>query len=475
MELMEIAGNITEMDVSGFERSQATIDRAYQRMSALDRQLNSWYSRLPEPLKWKPENIATAPSSLFLLHQQYHSNLILLHRPFALYSESQSPTTQRDLGAPESKIPATSRRVSTRHAIQIARIFWQHRQKFDHRKVFVTGMQHAGTASVALISALATISQPASRESNMQYLDLLYTSLSEMSFIYQPAEKMAQMLQTVMEELRVRPLSGPSLRFDGLFNGDSVVPTRRSSRSDDEDKEQQQSNKRKQSYTAQPTDVPIAEEREIQSHSIYHQQAYSSQLSGHDQRTTPASRTSYVIPPPSGDLWPSLSADVSYLDHPLVNTRGFQPPMQGWISSNAFAASPSTTMGQSQQYAEHRGSVDGGSQRQPLDYYELFRDPNAQSMEFPPMSTATNSQEQQQQQQPQRSLSGHQVPTLNSMYTPSRTPGPGPPPPPPPLAMNNMSDQSHAQQSGGGYGAAQDGMGAHYGAYWGKSSGSRTG
>lgn len=144
LDLMELAGKITEnMDPhrsqTAISDSHTAIDRnQYIRMAALDREFSSWYARLPEQLLWTPNNIATAPFSFFLLHQQYHSSLILLHRPFALYDDQASNENE-----PDDHFSTLSRTVCTKHAIRVARIYWQHRQRFDTKQIFITGMQHA--------------------------------------------------------------------------------------------------------------------------------------------------------------------------------------------------------------------------------------------------------------------------------------------------------------------------------------------
>jgi hypothetical protein len=155
--LMELAGKITEnMDPHRSQNatsdSHAAVDRnQYMRMAALDREFSSWYARLPEQLRWTPANIATAPFSFFLLHQQYHASLILLHRPFALYEDQAGNES-----GPDDHFSALSRTVCTKHAIRVARIYWQHRQRFDTKQIFVTGMQHAVCRNSCLPSILPT-------------------------------------------------------------------------------------------------------------------------------------------------------------------------------------------------------------------------------------------------------------------------------------------------------------------------------
>ena len=146
LDLMELAGKITE-SIDPKTPIDVNIDRnAYLRMAALDREFGNWYARLPEALRWTPENIKSAPFPFFLLHQQYHSALILLHRPFAMYDDPSNSDSD-DVNGPENHFSTLSRTVCTKHAVRVARIFWQHRQRFDTKKIFVTGMQHAVCSS----------------------------------------------------------------------------------------------------------------------------------------------------------------------------------------------------------------------------------------------------------------------------------------------------------------------------------------
>ncbi|KAF2119711.1 fungal-specific transcription factor domain-containing protein [Lophiotrema nucula] len=225
LDLMELAGKITENMDPRSQQPDSVIDRnQYLRMAALDREFSNWYARLPESLRWTPANIATAPFSFFLLHQQYHSSLILLHRPFAMYEDSH-PQGYEGSG-PDDHFSALSRTVCTKHAIRVARIFWQHRQRFDTKEIFVTGLQHAGTAATALVAALAFIKDPNDRNNNMQYLECLSAALQDMAYTYVPAERMSTVLRAVMIELR----GGPAENNFKLYKPKSaVVPARRGS------------------------------------------------------------------------------------------------------------------------------------------------------------------------------------------------------------------------------------------------------
>lgn len=237
LDLMELAGKITEIGGSLSHNLQTFNHEVYTRVSALDAELSRWHGRLPPQLRWTNENIQTAPFSFFLLHQQYHCTLILLHRPFALYnSPSSSPhSADSDISnsfsnggheQTDNLFSTLSRNVCTTHAIQISRIFWQHRQRFSTSQIFVTGIQHAGTAAVSIIAALSYLTDPAERRSHMQYLECLAAALADMTSTYKPAESMSAVLKSVMDELQ------DGMEGYSLMNG-TVIPARRGSTSID--------------------------------------------------------------------------------------------------------------------------------------------------------------------------------------------------------------------------------------------------
>ncbi|KAM5342813.1 hypothetical protein ACJ41O_013779 [Fusarium nematophilum] len=291
IELMELAGRIVETrDLTAsnsgsdqynmFAASEAE-DNRYLQVINLDRQLQNWYRRLPDHLAWKPSNIKTAPYSFFLLHQQYHVTMILLHRPWARYgsitgdgaSTGSHPSPDGDrmastnsadtmghhlgpmadghslgMGDPHTFVhdsrTSLSRSICTQQAIRVARIFWQHRQRFDGRKIFVTGIQHAGTAAIALIAALAHQRNEPDRRTYVGYLEILSDAVGDMSHTYHPASRMDDLLKAVLEQIRSsmgeppRPRSGSTSHHaangvngangggrSGLsFNSDTAAP-----------------------------------------------------------------------------------------------------------------------------------------------------------------------------------------------------------------------------------------------------------
>ncbi|KAI5360831.1 hypothetical protein Slin15195_G087470 [Septoria linicola] len=208
IELMEIAGKIVEEAEfrKNHDTSQSPDQPAYFKMAALDREIHNWAARLAPELRWNEENKLNAPLSYYLLHQQFHAVLILLHRPFARYDDAGS-TDPEEANALDSHFSQASREICTKSAVMMARMFWQHRQRFDGKTIFCIGMQHAGAAATALIAALAYMPDAAERHNNLHHLEVLHAALQDMTHAYSPAEQMAAVLNAVMTELRGGPIS----------------------------------------------------------------------------------------------------------------------------------------------------------------------------------------------------------------------------------------------------------------------------
>ncbi|KAL1841902.1 hypothetical protein VTJ49DRAFT_6424 [Mycothermus thermophilus] len=231
-ELLELAGRVADFQntISGGAHvfpSKAAEDRAYLHFVGLERLFHNWYRRLNETdLAWRPVNIKNAHAGFFLLHLQFHACMILLHRPWAKYGpllsldgaaagrypSPESPTTEDGTatGFPSwmaslqhhDNRASMSRSMCTQHAIRIARIFWHHRQRFDARRVPLAATQHAGTAALALMAALAHKSAELDHQSNLRYLQVLSAAIYDMSHLYQPAARMYQLLKTMLVEIR---------------------------------------------------------------------------------------------------------------------------------------------------------------------------------------------------------------------------------------------------------------------------------
>ncbi|RVX71598.1 hypothetical protein B0A52_03782 [Exophiala mesophila] len=362
IDLMEIAGKITEI----MDQAARLDDRVnpnhhvFVRMANLNRELEIWYTRLPKNLQWTPQNVQSAPFSFFLLHQQYHVAMILLHRPFARYDEIQ-PVADGNMEdyepQPNMHMSSMSRSICTQHAVRVARIFWQHRQRFDTRHIFVTGMQHAGTAAIALIAALASLKDSSSRDANMHYLECLAAALQDMSETFQPAELMSTVLQAVILELRAS-LPQPKQA--------KIIPARRESTANDEESERFMPSKRHQSFRNSPprtmsqSFIPTPQVTAPAGISELEQQQQQTLI---DTSTREASEVrlanatsmdGFVVVTPRAEpvniegAWPTLTTDTSALDYPMFtnsNRPQFQamsttPHRSAWMGAETPAVSP---------------------------------------------------------------------------------------------------------------------------------------
>ncbi|KAK4154007.1 hypothetical protein C8A00DRAFT_43183 [Chaetomidium leptoderma] len=218
-ELLELAGKVADFQnsIDGAAHlfsTKGAEDRAYLHFIGLERLFHNWYRRLPENLTWKPVNIKSAPMGFFMLHQQpwaKYGPMSLDGAVAARYPSPESPGREDGTGRlPSWMAPlphhdnraSMSRSMCTQHAIRIARIFWHHRQRFDARRVVLTAVQHAGTAALALMAALAHKSAELDHHSNLRYLQVLSSSIYDMSHLYQPGARMYQLLKTMLVEIR---------------------------------------------------------------------------------------------------------------------------------------------------------------------------------------------------------------------------------------------------------------------------------
>ncbi|KAG9235559.1 fungal-specific transcription factor domain-containing protein [Amylocarpus encephaloides] len=336
LDLMELAGKIAEIRDNPTSHETQDVDKAnaaYLYVMNLDRQLQTWYRRLPDNLVWKPENIQTAPFSFFLLHQQYHCSLILLHRPWAKYEDPTPPSSDDGYAHPSSDdspdLDTTdnhsflSRSICTRQAIRVSRIFWRHRQRFDTRRIFVTGIQHAGTAATALVAALAFIKNVNDRKNNMQYLECLANALGDMSYTYQPAASMSSILRAVMVELREadRKTPPPDFRSDfGRGSGSVLIPVRRESTNDNEDLRTFKKRQLSKPSSSRPTNMFALTPAPVLQQTFAPTPASNPLAFPLDNNSSAGEGYVVITPRSERAAWPSLNGDLNALDYPMAFT-----------------------------------------------------------------------------------------------------------------------------------------------------------
>lgn len=257
MDLMEIASKITEIaDQSWKFDSEDSPSYLYASMANLNRELDDWYTQLPRPLKLTKDNVQTSPPSLFLLDQQYHANMILLHLPFAkLRADKTVPKPCADLllgepaVQPGAQFSSVSRAICRKHALCVIQTVQQQRQRFKTGKVFGFGLHHLGTAAIALlvVIGLSDASLHANAD-NMRHLESVIALIEDLSRTYQLAERMSTVLKTAVTELRARL---PLHREDGGY-----VPARCDSMTVNGTEQQRPNKRRRTSNCPQYTPSP---------------------------------------------------------------------------------------------------------------------------------------------------------------------------------------------------------------------------
>lgn len=204
---------------------------AYLKIATLDRILNNWYADLPERLRWTEDNIRTAPASFYLLHTQYHTALILLHRTFP----TTSPSTFQSRHSGSTHFSTLSRNVCVSNAVQVAEIIAQYQKRFAIKRIFVTGLQHVGTAATALMAEVSMLQAEdgggeakGERKRLLEYLVQLREAMREMSEMYQPAVLMTTVVGHFVRDSGVEE-TAPHTEKQGptITNEQSVFTTSR--------------------------------------------------------------------------------------------------------------------------------------------------------------------------------------------------------------------------------------------------------
>lgn len=195
--LMGIASKLTESEHCEYSSSD---HNAYYFAAGLDSELRNWSQNLSHRLRWDPGTLETSPAGYFILHQQYHTLFILLYRPF-IPDVTESTTTSRSHDLSSSMFQQIARKTCFTHAVEIAKLFASYSRRFDVREQFVTGMQHAATAALALVESISTVAHQDQADA-LLHLQCLAEALNAKATSYFPAKVMAELIFKVIGEYR---------------------------------------------------------------------------------------------------------------------------------------------------------------------------------------------------------------------------------------------------------------------------------
>lgn len=196
MRLMSITVHLTD---AAHRRYNISEPDAYFFVAGVNREMHEWHQNLPEHLQWSERLAATAPRSYFLLHQQYHTLLVLLYRPFTYEDGANEVGGARTTGA-EEVVRETARKTCVAHAVTVADIIAQYCHRFDIRTMFVTGMQHAATSAIAIFEGM--VAEKLDRQIALGHLQRLADVLNVHAKTYVPAKVMSGILFDVIDNYR---------------------------------------------------------------------------------------------------------------------------------------------------------------------------------------------------------------------------------------------------------------------------------
>ncbi|WPA98527.1 uncharacterized protein RHO25_003139 [Cercospora beticola] len=215
LELMSIAGRIYSDP-----ETLRTPRISELHKTSLKRELQCWYAQLDGSLTLTPENIREASPDMFLLHQQYHSMLILLHWPLVESPGVGGITNYFDMTQQRQREVMNALHICRKSAVAVTRIYQEYMKRFDPTKLFITCVQHIVTAASALIASCQI--GGVSSDTCIQQLRILSTVITAAATTYKPAGIIRTLLEEALTELSLdlpyRLGSSSSAPLDTLVN-----------------------------------------------------------------------------------------------------------------------------------------------------------------------------------------------------------------------------------------------------------------
>ncbi|RVX70437.1 hypothetical protein B0A52_05936 [Exophiala mesophila] len=189
-----------------FQTACPTLDEIYSPKSELSLQakeemtakayleLTEIYSKLPGFLKFPHSAKTPRPAHIYSLHLQYHTVLILLHRPFLRQRERRASN--------QTSSSFSHNQICTSSAEAISNILRAYRANFTLRRIPISTIHALGTASVILLLD-ATSSDTKTSRAAIRLLKFNLTCLQEMSVAWNWSLRAIRSLQILAEEWSV--------------------------------------------------------------------------------------------------------------------------------------------------------------------------------------------------------------------------------------------------------------------------------
>lgn len=134
----------------------------------------------------------------FTSSSQFYTALILLHRTFVNYNHVvNGQPADSSQSAHWSRM---SRSVCADNAIRVTAIFEEYERSHDLSKVYVSGVQHVGTAATALMTEIFSIQDEEQRNKLLEHLLTLGRILNVLSKTYPPASLMSNVINRFVKD-----------------------------------------------------------------------------------------------------------------------------------------------------------------------------------------------------------------------------------------------------------------------------------
>ncbi|KAB2575925.1 Nitrogen assimilation transcription factor nirA [Lasiodiplodia theobromae] len=188
---------------SNIEDRKAISSEAHLRLA-------TFYNNLPGSLKLSRSPQHVLAPNVYMLHLQYHTVMILLHRPFLTSSNG---------GLRDGSTHAIACQTS---ADCIAAIFRWYKSHYGLRKIPISAVHCAFTAAVILLAA-TTSDDPAVRGRSLQGAKGLTHALDEMDEAWQWSARAARAVRSIARAWQIR-LPPPRQKVPSSSSSAAVVP-----------------------------------------------------------------------------------------------------------------------------------------------------------------------------------------------------------------------------------------------------------
>ncbi|KIW81447.1 hypothetical protein Z517_04472 [Fonsecaea pedrosoi CBS 271.37] len=174
--------------------------------------LTEQYSNLPSILKLPHSTKTALPAHIYSLHLQYHTVIILLHRPFLRREEQLASFPDLD--------PLSHRHICTSSAEAVSSILRAYRSSYTLRRIPISTVHAVGTASVILLLNATSNDAEISRAA-IRLLKFNMACLQEMSTAWSWSLRAIRSLQILAEKWAVNE----KLHAQNNHKAENLMPT----------------------------------------------------------------------------------------------------------------------------------------------------------------------------------------------------------------------------------------------------------